>query len=162
MAQQLGIVLGYMFISTIVLDLTGYVVHYLQHKVPILWEFHKVHHRREVMHPLSNYREHPVDNFFYLLLIGMGYGAVAGGVYAYAGVVPSVPSVLGVPVLMFLFNIVAYNLRHSHVWLRWPGVWSKVFPLPGAPPCASQLPSGSFRQELCLHAAGLGCDFRHL
>lgn len=125
-----GIVIGYMLVSTIVLDLIGYTVHYLQHKVPILWEFHKVHHSAEVMHPLSNYREHPVDNFFYLLLIGAGYGAVAGGVYQYAAVVPSVPSILGVPILMFVFNILAYNLRHSHVWLRWPGIWSKVFPSP--------------------------------
>ncbi len=125
-----GIVLGYMVVTALVADFIGYFVHYLQHKLPILWEFHKVHHSAEVMHPLSNYREHPVDNLFYLLCIGAGFGATAGAAYRLLGVVPDVPSILGIPVLMFLFNIAAYNLRHSHIWLRWPGVWSKVFPSP--------------------------------
>ncbi|MBT8154866.1 sterol desaturase family protein [Epibacterium ulvae] len=124
------IVIAYMFVSTLVSDFIGWGVHYLQHKVPILWEFHKVHHSAEVMHPLSNYREHPIDNLLYQLCIGLGYGAVTGGAYLVLDVVPSLPSILGVPVLMFLFNILAYNLRHSHIWLRWPGVWSKVFPSP--------------------------------
>ncbi|CUH75981.1 Fatty acid hydroxylase superfamily protein [Tritonibacter multivorans] len=125
-----GIVVIYMVVSAIVVDFMGYAVHYLQHKVPILWEFHKVHHSAEVMHPLSNYREHPVDNLLYMLLIGGGYGAVTGVAYLMLDVVPALPSVLGVPILMFLFNIAAYNLRHSHVWLRWPGAWSKIFPSP--------------------------------
>ena len=125
-----GIVVLYMIVSAIVVDFLGFAAHYAQHKVPVLWEFHKVHHSAEVMHPLSNYREHPIDNFFYALLIGAGYGGVAGVAYLLIGVVPTLPSILGVPILMFLFNIAAYNLRHSHVWLRWPGVWSKIFPSP--------------------------------
>ncbi|MGR3649257.1 MAG: sterol desaturase family protein [Shimia sp.] len=126
----LGIVLIYMFVTVLVGDLIGYIVHYLQHKVPILWEFHKVHHSAEVMHPLSNYREHPVDNLFYLLAIGVGYGVVTGVTYNLIGVLPNKITIIGVPVLMFLFNVFAYNLRHSHIWLRWPGNWSKVFPSP--------------------------------
>ena len=121
---------GYMFVTVLVADLIGYVVHYLQHKVPILWEFHKVHHSAEVMHPISNYREHPVDNLSYSLCIGVGYGAVIGMSYNLIGYLPNTPTILGVPLLMFLFNIAAYNLRHSHIWLRWPGRWSMVFPSP--------------------------------
>ncbi|WP_377191277.1 sterol desaturase family protein [Ruegeria meonggei] len=98
--------------------------------IPVLWQFHKVHNSAEVMHPLSNFREHPVDNFVYNVGIGMGSGAVAGLFFNMMGYAPSLPSLLGVPILMLLFNVVGYNLRHSHVWLRWPGVWSKVFPSP--------------------------------
>lgn len=68
--------------------------------------------------------------FVYNVGIGMGSGAVAGLFFNMMGYAPSLPSLLGVPILMFLFNVVGYNLRHSHVWLRWPGVWSKVFPSP--------------------------------
>lgn len=34
--------------------------HWLSHKVPVLWEFHKVHHSAEVLTPLTNFRVHPV------------------------------------------------------------------------------------------------------
>ena len=34
--------------------------HWLSHKVPLLWEFHKVHHNAEVLTPLTNFRLHPV------------------------------------------------------------------------------------------------------
>ncbi|NIZ62709.1 hypothetical protein DL239_17185 [Sedimentitalea sp. CY04] len=129
-SSSLMLSVGYMFVTVLVADLIGYVVHYLQHKVPILWEFHKVHHSAEVMHPISNYREHPIDNLSYSLCIGVGYGAVIGVSYNLIGYLPNTPTILGVPLLMFLFNIAAYNLRHSHIWLRWPGRWSMVFPSP--------------------------------
>ena len=125
-----AIALGYMFAFFLVGDLIAYVIHYLQHKVPILWEFHKVHHSAEVMHPMSNFREHPIDNLFYKVAIGCGYGLFIGSATNLLGYVPSMPAVFGVPVIMFAFNLMGYNLRHSHIWLRWPGVWSKVFPSP--------------------------------
>lgn len=118
----------FMLVFYLVADFIAFYVHYLQHKVPLLWQFHKVHHSAEVMHPLSNFREHPIDNLFYLAAIGAGMGAVTGFSYNVLGYTPNMPTLLGVPVLMFLFNFVGYNLRHSHIWLRWPGVWSKVFP----------------------------------
>ncbi|WP_299845673.1 sterol desaturase family protein [uncultured Roseovarius sp.] len=124
------IALGYMFAFFVIGDLIGYVIHYLQHKIPILWEFHKVHHSAEVMHPISNFREHPIDNLAYKAAIGAGYGAFIGLASNTLGYVPNMPAVFGVPVLMFVFNLMGYNLRHSHIWLRWPGAWSKIFPSP--------------------------------
>ena len=118
------------FVFFVVGDFLAYLTHYLQHKIPILWEFHKVHHSAEVMHPLSNFREHPVDNFAYDVVTGVGYGLFLGAASTFFEYVPTMPSVFGVPILMFLFNLLGYNLRHSHIWLRWPGVWSKVFPSP--------------------------------
>ncbi|MDJ0638414.1 MAG: sterol desaturase family protein [Paracoccaceae bacterium] len=124
------VALSFMAAIMIVADFIGWFAHFLQHKVPLLWQFHKVHHSAEVMHPLSNYREHPVDNLLYAVFIGFGYGASYGIAVRFFGYLPSAPTILGVPLILFLFNIAGYNLRHSHVWLRWPGVWSKVFPSP--------------------------------
>jgi sterol desaturase/sphingolipid hydroxylase (fatty acid hydroxylase superfamily) len=129
-SASLLLTVGYILVTVLVADLIGYSVHYLQHKIPVLWEFHKVHHSAEVMHPISNYREHPVDNLGYSLCIGVGYGVVIGLSHNLIGYLPNTPTILGVPLLMFLFNIMAYNLRHSHIWLRWPGRWSMVFPSP--------------------------------
>lgn len=127
---DLAITILYMLVYTLVVDFIGYGSHYLQHKLPILWHFHKVHHSAPVMHPLTNFREHPVDNLFYKLVIGFGGGLVAGLMINVTGYVPALPTLIGVPVLMFAFNVVGYNLRHSHIWLRWPGRWSMIFPSP--------------------------------
>lgn len=127
---DLGISTIYMLVSLTVADFLAFYMHYLQHKLPILWQFHKVHHSAEVMHPISNFREHPIDNFAYILLIGLGDGAVSGIAVRAFGYLPTMPSLLGVPLLMFAFNLFAYNLRHSHIWLRWPGRWSMIFPSP--------------------------------
>lgn len=124
------IAFGFMVISTFISDFIGWYCHYLQHKSPLLWQFHKVHHSAEVMHPVSNYREHPVDNIFYLIAIGAGYGAILALAVRVFGYAPNAPTVLGVPLVMLVFNLVGYNLRHSHVWLRWPGKLSMIFPSP--------------------------------
>lgn len=41
---------AYMTVTAVVLDFIAWSIHYLQHKVPLLWQFHKVHHSSEVMH----------------------------------------------------------------------------------------------------------------
>jgi sterol desaturase/sphingolipid hydroxylase (fatty acid hydroxylase superfamily) len=129
-AWDVLLAIAYMFVTLMVVDFIAYVTHYLQHKVPILWQFHKVHHSLEVMHPISNFREHPVDNLVYNLFTGAGYGLVTGVAFNIFGYLPNAPSLIGVPLLMLGFNAVGYNLRHSHVWLRWPGRLSMVFPSP--------------------------------
>jgi sterol desaturase/sphingolipid hydroxylase (fatty acid hydroxylase superfamily) len=129
-ATDFAIAMGYMLVAFAVIDFVNWGVHYLQHKVPLLWQFHKVHHSAEVMHPISNFREHPVDNFAYYLITGLSYGALSGIAVNVVGYLPSLPSLLGVPLLMLAFNLLAYNLRHSHIWLRWPGRWSMILPSP--------------------------------
>lgn len=129
-SQDWIFVVVYMFATYLVLDFVSFYLHYLQHKSKFLWQFHKVHHSAEVMHPVSNYREHPVDNVVYSFFNGFVYGMIISASVRLFGSAPSMPTLLGVPLLMFFFNIVGYNLRHSHVWLRWPGVWSVIFPSP--------------------------------
>ena len=128
--SDIFIAFGFMFVAMFVSDFLGWFCHYLQHKSPLLWQFHKVHHSAEVMHPVSNFREHPVDNFTYMVVIGAGNGLLLGLTTQMLDFTQSFPTVFGVPVLMLLFNLVGYNLRHSHVWLRWPGRLSMIFPSP--------------------------------
>lgn len=129
-AAEFAVSIVFMFFAMFIADFLGWFCHWLQHKSPLLWQFHKVHHSAEVMHPVSNFREHPIDNALYIVVIGGGYGVVLAIAYAVVGYLPSMPMILGVTVLMFVFNIVGYNLRHSHVWLRWPGKFSMIFPSP--------------------------------
>ena len=121
---------AYVFFAILLIDFAAYAIHVYQHKNPFLWEFHKVHHSPPVMHPLTNYREHPIDNIFYALGHGVAVG-LSGGCISYClGYIPATPTIFGVAIFSFLFNALGYNLRHSHIWLRWPGKWGYVFGCP--------------------------------
>jgi sterol desaturase/sphingolipid hydroxylase (fatty acid hydroxylase superfamily) len=52
-------------------DLGEYLSHLLQHRVPALWAFHKIHHSASFLTPLTTYRAHPVST----LLDGVFAGA---------------------------------------------------------------------------------------
>lgn len=110
-------------------DLGFFVSHYLQHRVPLLWEFHKVHHSAEVLHPITAYRSHPIDEAVKMTLVGGGTG-VALGLAAYlTGQQVQGFTVLGVNVLVLLFSVAGSHLRHSHVWLSY-GRFDRIFVSP--------------------------------
>lgn len=126
----LAALLAFTGINLLAWDFGKYVGHFLSHKIPLLWEFHKPHHSAEVLTPLSANRAHPIDImldlFFRLLCSG-----VVGGVFAY--LYPS-----GIKELQILgFNAVALliyywisHLQHSHIPLGY-GPWlSKVLVSP--------------------------------
>lgn len=114
----------------VTLDAALFIAHYLQHKVPLLWEFHKVHHSAEVLTPITVYRMHPMDDLFSGTLVALFVGVV-WGVFSHLhaeGI--GVLTVLHVNALLFVYYVAGYNLRHSHVWLSYPRVLSHVFVSP--------------------------------
>ena len=114
----------------VAVDFAAFLVHYLQHKVPVLWEFHRVHHSALVLHPLTNYREHPVDNILYAVALSAAAGATSGCLLALVGGVPTEAAIAGASLPALLFNVLGYHLRHSHIWLRWPGRLAYAFGCP--------------------------------
>jgi sterol desaturase/sphingolipid hydroxylase (fatty acid hydroxylase superfamily) len=50
-----------LLVGFVVLDLTRYWVHYADHRVPWLWNFHRVHHSAERMDATTGLRMHLVD-----------------------------------------------------------------------------------------------------
>ena len=120
----------FLLIINFVADFMGWAIHYMQHKIPLLWQFHKVHHAGEVMHPLSNFREHPVDNITYSIFVSLFQGLAAGLLLGLINYMPSKLEIFGLSFFNILFNVSAYHLRHSHIWLKWPGILSKIFSSP--------------------------------
>lgn len=107
-------------------DLGLFIAHYMQHKIPLLWQFHKVHHSAEVMTPITVYRMHPVDDILAAVLVGGLTGAVHGVFgFLYADGIAGF-EVWKINVFLFLFYVFGYNLRHSHIWLAYP-VWLSHF-----------------------------------
>ena len=116
-----GTLLLQTLLSALALDLGLFIAHWLQHEVPMLWEFHKVHHSAEVLTPITAYRMHPVDDLLSMGLSG-ALGGVVTGVFQYLD--PGNPgplALLGLHVAVFAYYLAGFSLRHSHVPLDYPG-----------------------------------------
>ncbi|KZN62648.1 fatty acid hydroxylase [Pseudoalteromonas luteoviolacea CPMOR-1] len=100
-------------------DLTRYLLHLALHKVPCLWEIHKVHHSAKVLTPFTIYRSHPIESYFYACRMALTQGIVVGLGYFFFGSALSMFDILGANVFVFIFNICGSNLRHSHIWFSW-------------------------------------------
>lgn len=108
-------------------DFTRFLLHYLLHKVPLLWEFHKVHHSAKVLTPITIYRSHPVESFLYGMRMILSQAIAVGVCYYFFGPTLSMFDILGANVFVFAFNIMGSNLRHSHVWLSWGNALEHIF-----------------------------------
>lgn len=108
-------------------DFAIFLSHYLQHKLPLLWEFHKVHHSAQVLTPITVYRMHPIDDLLNYSMGGFLSGsALALMLFLSAGKV-NIYNIAGSNLIYIVFYLLGYNLRHSHVWLSYGNFWSKIF-----------------------------------
>ncbi|WP_152287453.1 sterol desaturase family protein [Flavicella marina] len=108
-------------------DFMTYVVHLIFHKVPFLWEFHKIHHSATSMNPFTQYRLHPIEllanNIKGILVFG-----VTTGIFDYLSDHQiSKWTFLGVNVFSFAFYAWGANLRHSHVRLKFFNFLEYIF-----------------------------------
>ena len=111
-------------------ELAYWFAHYCFHKVPALWEFHKVHHSAEVMTAFTELRQHPVEILAFMNLIGLSTGIVFGAMtYAFGpGVRPF--TLLNGNILTMAFLITYGHLRHSHMWIAFTGLAGRILQSP--------------------------------
>jgi sterol desaturase/sphingolipid hydroxylase (fatty acid hydroxylase superfamily) len=108
-------------------DFGFFFAHYLMHKSRVLWPFHEVHHSAEVLTPVTVYRVHPVEEVINGCVAAV-VGAVGAATYAaVAGKDVGIITLFGTNVIMFVFFVFAFQLRHSHVWLSYGPVLSRIF-----------------------------------
>ncbi len=97
-----------------------FFAHYLEYRIPVLWEFHKIHHSAAVLTPITALRMHPIDMIVNLWMIGLFVGMVRG-VFSYCYAVEvSAFSIDELDIGTFVFFLAGYHLRHSHIWLPFP------------------------------------------
>lgn len=66
-------------------DFAVYLAHWMLHKIPVLWQFHAVHHSQTNLNPFTTHRTHPVQNivedtvrYLPLAVLGVGYPTWVG------------------------------------------------------------------------------------
>lgn len=98
-------------------DFLRWWLHYVMHKVPELWEFHKVHHSAEVLNFTTSERIHPVEILITSAVIAIGAGVVNGLYIAFFGDHLTLVTVFGANAFLVAFNIAGGVLRHSPFWV---------------------------------------------
>ena len=117
-------------VSTVILFLAyeiGYWVdHYLKHRVPFLWELHKLHHTADVLTPLTNFRNHPIDNVVFGYMLAIFIGGASGLLGWLYGRNPETFSIDGKNILFLCFLWTIGHLQHSEFWIPFRGVWGRI------------------------------------
>ncbi|HBK04709.1 MAG TPA: hypothetical protein DDZ81_02470 [Acetobacteraceae bacterium] len=102
-------------IATIAADFATFYTHYLDHKIAVMWEFHKVHHAADFLIPITNKRFHPVQQLFDNAGVALTTG-VALGACAYAFSMPIYDNtIIGIDAYFLVNALSFYHLRHSHI-----------------------------------------------
>ncbi len=110
----------------IIVDFGYFYNHYLRHKIPLFWEFHKIHHTAEVLTPFTLFRHHPFDYVVQTITVSTCSG-IGIGLWTYVfGSQNQALYINGIPVLLFAFYLTG-NFRHSHIWLAFPYWISHIF-----------------------------------
>jgi sterol desaturase/sphingolipid hydroxylase (fatty acid hydroxylase superfamily) len=100
MPEYAKIIIGMLFF-----DFGSYLTHNMQHKVPFLWRFHRIHHSDFHLNSSSSLRFHPVDVI------------VSQGIYQSVGAI-----VIGMPISAFvIYGAIAIPLLiMQHTNVRFP------------------------------------------
>ena len=125
--SRAGILVSYTLALIFVDDFIRFFQHWLFHKVPALWSFHKVHHSARVLTPFTNYRSHPVESFIFHCRRIFTYGLVTGTFLYFVGNDLSLFDVFYAATARKVFNFVGSNLRHSHIWISWSNFFEHIF-----------------------------------
>jgi sterol desaturase/sphingolipid hydroxylase (fatty acid hydroxylase superfamily) len=123
-AMQRSIVTLMLFLAY---ELGYWIDHYLKHRVPVLWELHKVHHTAEVLTPLTNARVHPLDSLVFGHILAVT-AALTNGIIAYMfGDTTYQYALSGTNLILVAFIHLYVHLQHTQVWIAFRGNLGRIF-----------------------------------
>jgi sterol desaturase/sphingolipid hydroxylase (fatty acid hydroxylase superfamily) len=116
--------------GVMILDFVRASIHLAFHKVPALWELHKVHHNAEVLHPLTLYRVTVFEEVLTGILQGTFLGAyLALFIWIFGVEKFNILTLLGANLFIFPFHL-TNKFRHSHIWLNLPPKFACLYSSP--------------------------------
>jgi sterol desaturase/sphingolipid hydroxylase (fatty acid hydroxylase superfamily) len=104
--------------------------HLLMHKIPALWEFHKVHHSAEVLTPLTEWRQHPLELALFPALVGLAVVFVQGPIVWYFGAPSQVINPVSANLISMAFWYTILHLRHSELPFYATGLLGRIIQAP--------------------------------
>ena len=104
--------------------------HFLMHKIPALWEFHKVHHSAEVLTPLTEWRQHPIELALFPILMFGASCLVQGPMVWYFGEGAQVVNPVSANYISMAFWYTILHLRHSELPFYATGFLGKIIQAP--------------------------------
>ena len=111
-------------------ELGYWLNHYLSHRVPFLWEFHRVHHTATVLTPVTNFRVHPVYTFVFINILAIST-AIANGVGNYMfGETAYQYAFSDTNIILVIFIHTYVHLQHTELWIPLSGKLGRVFMSP--------------------------------
>jgi len=124
-----GAITLYSVVFFIAYDFGRYIAHWVQHKMPVLWEFHKIHHSAEVLTPFTSFRIHPVDLLIMSIVPGLCTGVAGGLTFIAIGASVDAYNLLGMHAGIAAYHVIS-NLRHTQVWVSYGPVLSRFLVSP--------------------------------
>lgn len=122
---------GAMAIGTVALFLTAelayWITHFWCHRIPALWEIHKVHHSAEVLSPLTNFRVHPIEGLIFSNVLAVMMGGADAGLTWLLGEPAHAFTVYDRNVLALAGLYLVQHLQHTHLWITFPGIAGRLF-----------------------------------
>ena len=94
-------------------DISYYLYHVAQHRYPVLWELHKVHHSAEVMVGITKDRVHPLDELMNRAWDGVIPG-ICFGIWSLVSLNLVELTVFGVNVYIIRNILMMDFVRHTH------------------------------------------------
>ncbi len=129
--STIGLLFGQSFIAGGVLLVTNdffrFFSHWLRHRLPSFWAFHKVHHSALTLSPFTGGRSHPLELIFLYSFVFLGQFLTLALL-----VVSGVPVEIGVGswIIVYSLNDIFNNFRHSHIYISFGPVLSYIFVSP--------------------------------
>jgi sterol desaturase/sphingolipid hydroxylase (fatty acid hydroxylase superfamily) len=108
-------------------ELGYWLDHYLKHRVPALWELHKVHHSANVLTPLTVFRIHPFDGLVFSNILAVSLGVTSGIANYLFGRPVTLLSIDDANIILVLFVHIYVHLQHTHLWIAFTGLAGRIF-----------------------------------
>ena len=110
-------------------DFAAFYTHLMQHRISVLWEFHKVHHAPESLIPPTGHRIHPLEHLINMTTDSLLLGLLVG-LFAWLTDLDQTKLIVYSVGMYVIANTVTLSpLRHSHIDLRLgPAEWLFISP----------------------------------
>lgn len=126
----LALVVAVTVLDVLIFELAYWFAHWLLHRVPALWSFHALHHSAEVLTPMSEWRQHPIELFLIPAINAAMLGAFWGLTRFLFGPSAQPVSLIGFNAIQLVAVFTVLHLRHTRLWITVPGIWAKLLQTP--------------------------------